>query len=263
MRGFFRSEPYKNRKSRKKPMIGTEQIMTTITRDEIAALAEFDTPTIANALETLQIAPVGTLGTDFRMITDSAKPFVGIAATATMSEQRGGKFEHLEAWLGFLDAIAAVGYPVIAVFKDNSRQPVCDAMIGEGMSLAMKGAGAIGAILDGCMRDIRQVDALDFPVICKGLTPDRGKIKFHQFQIPVTLGGTRIAPGDLIHADENGAIVIPAGRTQEIISAAAAVVEKEAQIFALLRDPDFRVGRLRDFYGPALDIAERERLNPA
>ena len=134
-------------------------------------------------------------------------------------------------------------------------------MIGEGMSLAMKACGAVGAICSGAVRDVAQVRSLEFPVLACGVTADRGRIRFHRYQVPVEVGGILVQPGDLIHADENGGLVLPVDRIPEICMAAAAVARKEAAIFALFREPGFRVSRMREMYRDALASADGERKN--
>ena len=66
-----------------------------ITVDQIESLAAYDTPTIANALEMLQVSNTQFIGTAIRAAVPIERPMVGIVATATMKEQWGGKFAHL------------------------------------------------------------------------------------------------------------------------------------------------------------------------
>lgn len=226
---------------------------------DLEALTAFDTPTIANAMESLDIRGFASLGPEVRALTPVQKPVVGLAVTATMGEMCGGKFAHLEGWMRFLEVIERTSLPVVAIFHDASAIPGREAMIGEGMSLAMSVAGAVGAIADGCLRDIAALRSLDFPAFGKGLTCDRGLIRFRDHQVPVRVGGMHVVPGDLIHADENGAVVVPVDRLKEIAQAAAAVAAKEAGIFEMMRAPDYCVERLREFYAPALTAAVRER----
>ena len=79
-------------------------------------------------------------------------------------------------------------------------------MIGEGMSRAMRACGAVGVISDGAIRDIAALRQMRFPVVAAGLATDRGRIRFHRLQVPLQVCGMTVHPGDLIHADENGAI---------------------------------------------------------
>ena len=228
-------------------------VTESVEQADIQALADFDTPTIANALEALEVPDVQWTGPSIRALTRIATPMVGVAVTATMSEQRGGKFEHIEAWISFCDEIERVPIPVIAVFHDTSKHPGREAMIGEGMSRAMRAAGAVGVICNGCVRDIERLRELAFPVMGKELTAHRGRIRFHRFQIPVEVEGMAVVPGDLIHADENGAVVIPRGLARQTLAAAREVMNKESKLFAMISAPTFSVSKLREWYRPAIE----------
>jgi regulator of RNase E activity RraA len=223
--------------------------MTTvrINADQIHALAAFDTPTIANAMDSLHIGAQPCMGPQLRAMA-GASAVVGVAVTATMQEQWGGAFAHLEPWLGFLEEFERAGLPAVAVFQDTSETPGREAMIGEGMARVMQRAGARGVICAGSIRDIAALRQLALPVWASGLVASRGRIRFHRYQVPVQVDGMEVHPGDVIHADENGAIIVPADRAADIAAAAARITEKEAALFRMFGEPDFCVARLRDYY---------------
>ena len=225
---------------------------TFVMIDQIQALAAVDTPTIANAMESLQITDRRFTGPQIRPMTGASGPVVGIGVTATMKEQWGGKFAHLEPWLKFVDEIETCPLPVIAVFHDESEQAGRDAMIGEGMSRAMRAAGAAGVLCDGCIRDLAALREMSWAVWAGGSSADRGRIRFHRYQVPVEIAGMVVHPGDIIHADENGAVIVPADRVQDILEAAAKVAANEAKMFAMFSDPGFRVAQLYEFYAGRL-----------
>jgi regulator of RNase E activity RraA len=237
-----------------------EQIVPTgLTAGRIKTLARYDTPTIANALESLLAGSVQFIGPEVRAVTPLGGPIVGVAVTATMTEQWGGKFDHLEPWLRFLEEIERTALPVVAVFQDDSRCPGRQAMIGEGMSRAMRAAGAVAAICSGSIRDVAALREMAFPALAAGLVADRGRIRFHRYQVPVEIAGMTVMPGDLIHADENGAVVIPADRVADVFAAAGQVSAKEARLFAMFAEPAFRVAGLYEYYREELAAARAAR----
>lgn len=204
------------------------------------ALAEFDTPTVANAMESLGISPRPSMGPRVRALS-VARPAVGVAVTATMKELWGGKFAHIEPWLRFLGEIEANPLPCVAVFHDECGAAGRDAMIGEGMARLMRLASAVGVICDGAVRDVRALRELDLPVWAGGVVADRRSIRFHRYQVPVEIDGMQVNPGDLIHADQNGAVMVPRDRAAEVAAAAAEVNAKEARLFEMFAQPGFRV----------------------
>ena len=226
--------------------------------EQIDALTAFDTPTIANAMESLRITARCWMGPRIRTLSGGG-PIAGIAVTATMKEQWGGRYAHLEPWLRFLEEIEATPLPCIAIFHDESAEPGRTAMIGEGMSRLMRIAGAAGVICDGAIRDVPALRSLDLAVWGSGVVADRGNIRFHRYQVAVEIEGMPVTPGDLIHADENGAVVVPIDRVAEVAAAAAEVQAKEARLFGMFAEEDFRIAKLYDHYAEALQAARQER----
>jgi 4-hydroxy-4-methyl-2-oxoglutarate aldolase len=224
----------------------------------VQALVAYDTPTIANAMESLQIAERRFTGPQIRPIVTAGRPIVGVAVTATMKQQWGGKFAHLPPWLEFLEAIERSPLPVVALFHDESERAGRDAMIGEGMSRAMRAAGAVGVLCDGVVRDVGALREMGWPVWGTGVAADRGRIRFHRCQVPVEIAGMPVSPGEIVHADENGALIVPVDRIEEILEAAAKVAAKEADLFRMLSAPGFRVSQLREFYAGPLASAHGE-----
>lgn len=105
------------------------------------------------------------------------------------------------------------------------------------MSTRAAHLGAAGAILDGYVRDAREIAALGFPVFCRGLyAQDQGvRGKVIDWRTPIEIGGVRIAPGDLIFADREGVLVIPRAAEAEAIAAAIDKASTENRVAAAIR----------------------------
>ena len=107
---------------------------------------------------------------------------------------------------------------------------------GEVMALACTLRGIVGLVIDGAVRDSAQIAALGFPVFCAGLNI-RGTTKGHPGTIgaPITLGGATIRPGDIILADADAVVCLPAADLAPALAASAARTEKEARMMDRLR----------------------------
>lgn len=112
---------------------------------------------------------------------------------------------------------------------------------GELIAIGMKERGAVGALVDGGVRDVRWIEQQRFPVYARYRTPVQsiGRWKVTGHQVPVFLRGAttpmvRVDPGDFVLADEDGAIVIPAVRVEEVLVEAERLTSKEVQIRAEL-----------------------------
>ncbi len=97
---------------------------------------------------------------------------------------------------------------------------------------------AVGAVLDGYARDANEIEALGFPVFCRGLyAQDQGaRGKVIDFRTPVEIGGARVAPGDLIFGDREGVLVIPRQAEEEILRRALEKSRTENRVGAAIRE---------------------------
>jgi regulator of RNase E activity RraA len=100
---------------------------------------------------------------------------------------------------------------------------------GELLTTASRMRGAAGCVTDGLVRDVRHIRAMGFPVFHGGIGPldSKGRGKMMAMDVPVSCGGARVAAGDLVFADVDGVIVIPAVIAEKVIDAALKKVESE------------------------------------
>jgi regulator of RNase E activity RraA len=117
---------------------------------------------------------------------------------------------------------------------------------GELLSTAARTRGARGAVIDGLVRDVRKIRELGFPVFARGIKPvdSKGRGMVLDYNVPVDCCGVLVSPGDLVFADYDGVIVIPAEVLPEVIRMATEKVSKENGSRAEL----LRGAYLRDVY---------------
>ncbi len=92
------------------------------------------------------------------------------------------------------------------------------AVWGELFSHAARARGAAGAIIDGFVRDTRQVREMKYPVFCRGASPldTRARARVREIGAPVQVGGVRVETGDLVVADSDGVAVVPAAALADV-----------------------------------------------
>ena len=96
---------------------------------------------------------------------------------------------------------------VIAAAQGSMRSGIW----GELLSTAARNRGCIGAIVDGAVRDTRQMTAMNFPVFARGrcLYDSQNRQRVIDLDVPVEIDGVRFQSGDLVFADQDGVVVVP------------------------------------------------------
>ena len=109
---------------------------------------------------------------------------------------------------------------------------------GELLSTAALSRGARGAVIDGFVRDVKKIQTLGFPVFATGIKPvdSRGRGVVVDYNVPVGCGGVVVEPGDLVVADFDGVIIIPAASVAEAVRLATDKVTRENHSRAELMD---------------------------
>jgi 4-hydroxy-4-methyl-2-oxoglutarate aldolase len=107
--------------------------------------------------------------------------------------------------------------------------PAPVAVLGELLAVQAKTHGAVAALVGASVRDVEQLQELGLPVWARWVR-STGATKNHrgQVDVPVSIGGAIIRPGDPVVLDADGAVVIAAERAQEVLEASRAREEKEA-----------------------------------
>jgi 4-hydroxy-4-methyl-2-oxoglutarate aldolase len=104
-----------------------------------------------------------------------------------------------------------------------------DISLGGGTKLSrLRNREMAGLLCDGRIRDYEELQTYDFAVYCNGETVRAGgnEIQPYVADVPVTVGGVTVIPGDYVFASGNSAVIIPAPRVQEILTLGRQIMEK-------------------------------------
>jgi 4-hydroxy-4-methyl-2-oxoglutarate aldolase len=106
---------------------------------------------------------------------------------------------------------------------------------GEVLTVAAEAAGIVGLVIDGGVRDVAAMTRRRFPVFSRGISV-RGTIKASVPSVgqPILMTGVHVAAGDLVVADDDGVVVLPSARVDEVLAAGEARAQKEADFMARL-----------------------------
>jgi regulator of RNase E activity RraA len=138
----------------------------------------------------------------------------------------------------------------------DARGDLRSGIFGDMMLTYFKGRGGIGVVIDGCIRDYPNVKRLDLGLWVSGLTPNfhtQTDIMPFAVNVPIACGGVFVMPGDIIVADDDGAVVVPVGMAEELIREAS--IHHDWEGFS--RERLFAGGDLRRYY-PLHDDARPE-----
>lgn len=108
---------------------------------------------------------------------------------------------------------------------------------GEVLTVAAQSAGVTGLVIDGGVRDVRELESLAFPVFSSHIAlPGTVKASAGSIGAPIQWGHTTVARGDVVLADRDGVIALPASVLDEVLEAARARQATEAEYLARLRE---------------------------
>jgi regulator of RNase E activity RraA len=140
-------------------------------------------------------------------------------------------------FMDVVDALDAMPKPTILVIQQRFPPELQTkvGLAGEIMVTSMKAVGCVGLISDGPSRDIDAIRKLDFQMLLGGVTAGHGEMAVQAVNVPVSVGGMDVAPGEIIHMDVNGAVKFPADRAEAVLANAVALLADEAELFSRLR----------------------------
>jgi regulator of RNase E activity RraA len=201
----------------------------------LALLRRVDTPTVCNAIEVAQGKRGFSAFTRGTVLCSApGELMVGYAVTAKLAaleppheDPATIRARRMAYYRAFWDAPK----PCVAVIEDLDDTPV-GAFWGEVNTTLHKALGVAGALTDGVMRDLGDL-APGFPVVAGSVGPSHGFVHLREIGTPVTVFGLTVAPGDLIHADRHGAVVIP----PDVVPRLTAAIQKLWASERVILDP--------------------------
>jgi regulator of RNase E activity RraA len=221
-----------------------------ITREQLAALRSLDTPTICNALEIAAPERRGSGYTTRPLVCawPDLGPMVGYARTATIrAAHPSGRAatDDLAVRLRYYRHVAEPPGPTITVIEDLDDPPGYGAWWGEVHTHLHRGLGSQGVITNGSIRDL-PVNAEGFQLLAGSVGPSHAYVHLVSVAIAVTVAGMTVEPGDLLHADRHGAVVVPATAVPLVADAAARIARHEATLIKASKAPGFDIETLEE-----------------
>lgn len=226
------------------------------TKALFAHLRQFDTPTIANALEIAQGKRSISGFTRQTFITAFPKlpAIVGFARTAAIrcSTPYDPAVRRTNQ-VAYYEYVAQGEQPTIAVIQDVDSQPGLGAFWGEVNTHVHWGLGCLGTLTNGSMRDL---DAMQpqFQCFAASLSPSHAWVQVVEIGKPVEVLGLAVTDGEIVHADKHGAIIIPRDVLDKLPAAIDLMARKEKVILDAARKPGFSIATLKEAFAASDQI---------
>ena len=148
--------------------------------------------------------------------------------------------DRLEFWT-YVESLPA---PRVIVLQDVDHVPGLGAFFGKLHAAIASALRSVGCVTNGAVRDLSAIDALRFSIFAGNLSPSHAYAHIVKPDGPVEIGGLEIRPGDLIHGDRHGLLMIPLSIAAEVPVMAARILDEERELIEFCASPRFSVKAL-------------------
>jgi len=237
----------------------------------INELREFDTALLANTIGYIDPTPPHEyyMGQSISCLTPTLGPSVGVAVTCELESSTPNVPADWDLYWKQVEEISRMSVPAVWVVKTVGSRPEHECVLGDGMAKTLYSAGCIAVVTDGGARDLHAFPSIPFAAYGTGKTIHHCPIRFHRINQPVEVGGIKIRAGDVIHANAEGVIRIPASCLQQLPERAVAMRAFEQDAHRHLRRTDLSALEKRDLvnalvgkYGFGSPAKARTRKRP-
>ncbi len=211
------------------------------------ALRRLDTCTVSKAIETFQLRlrNAGFANSHVRCVFEDISPMVGYAATARLRSDdppiAGSYHDRTEWW----KSILRVPIPRIVVLEDLDEPPGVGAFLGGMHAAILRTLGCVGYVTNGAVRELPGIRDMGLHLFAGNVAVSHAYAHIFDFGSPVNVGGLEVRPGDLLHGDRHGVLIVPKGIAPEIPAVAAKLQAAEQRVIRLCQSQEFSMEKLR------------------
>jgi regulator of RNase E activity RraA len=219
-------------------------IEAPFTAEQLAAIKRYDTPTIANAIETFDVRPwtEGFMSPEIRCVFPEIGTMIGYAVTGRIRASKRGEGSYSRH--GWWDAILSVPAPRVIVLEDVDDPPI-GAFWGEVQTNIHKALGCVGTVTNGGVRDLTEVRAAAFHYFAKSIMVSHAYVHLLDFGDPVRVGGVTVKTGNLVHGDQHGVQLIPPDLVPLLPAACEEIIAKERRVISYCQSEEFALAGLK------------------
>lgn len=204
-----------------------------LTHAELLQLKRWNTPTIYNGWEQITKRDPAADGFNLEETRDfmpQMGPMVGYAITVVIEpSNRRHREENPAGWTEYRRYVARVPGPKIVVVQDLDKPAVIGSFWGEVNSNIHRALGCVGTITDGAIRDVDEMTNAGFKALARRFCVGHAYSHPVRFGCEVEVFGRRVKPGDLIHADKHGFLVVAPEEQKGLLEAARFMDSNECE----------------------------------
>ena len=182
-----------------------------LTHADLLQLKRWNTPAICNGWEQITRRDIAAEAFNIEETRDfmpQMGPMVGYAVTLVIEPSKRHAQTHRNGWADYRRYVASVPGPKIVIVQDLDKPRVIGSCMGEVNSNIHRALGCVGAIIDGAIRDVDEMSNAGFKALARRLCVSHAHYNPVRWGCDVEVFGRKVSPGDLVHADKHGFIVI-------------------------------------------------------
>ena len=195
-----------------------------ISHADLLQLKRWNTPTIYNGWEQVTKRDPGADAFNFEETRDfmpQMGPMAGFAITVVIEpSNRKHRDANPDGWAEYRSYVAGVPGPKIVVVQDLDKPRTIGAFWGEVNSNMHRALGCVGTITDGAIRDVDEMTNAGFKALARRMCVGHAFVHPVRFNCEIEVFGRKVSPGDLIHADKHGFLVIAPEEQAGLLEAA-------------------------------------------
>ena len=205
--------------------------MSNLSHAKLLQLKRWNTPTIYNGWEQITQSNIAADGFNLEPTTDfmpQMGPMVGYAVTMIIEPSNPTHKETYDS-RAYREYVTSISGPKIVVVQDLNKPNFVGSTWGEVNSNTHRALGCVGTITDGCIRDLDEMTNAGFKALASRLCVGHAHWCPVSWNCEVEIFGRKIQPGQLIHADKHGFLVIPKEDEKELLEAAQFMDRNECE----------------------------------
>lgn len=219
-----------------------------ISNSTIKKLKNIDTCTVANAIEAfgVRLQNQGFSNSTIHCRFPKLPPMVGFAVTlwirTSNPPMEGGSYIERTDWWDCFDVLPT---PQVIVIQDLDASATTGAFIGDVHAAILAAFGCVGVVTNGAVRSLPAAEAMGLQLFSGSVSPSHSFVHVVEANGPVEVAGLKITPGNLIHGDQHGIVVVPAQVADVVPAEALRLQQREGKIISYCKSGGFSRAGLR------------------